>query len=29
MQSRKELYELIGYQDFEKLDHSIEQSVLP
>ena len=29
MQSRKELYELIGYQDFEKLDLSIEQSVLP
>ena len=29
MQSRKELYKLIGYQDFEKLDHSIEQSVLP
>ena len=29
MQSRKELYELIGYQDFEKLDHSIEKSVLP
>ena len=29
MQSRKELYELIGYQDFEKLYHSIEQSVLP
>ena len=29
MQSRKELYELIGYQDFEKLDHSIEQSLLP
>ena len=29
MQSRKELYELIGYKDFEKLDHSIEQSVLP
>ena len=29
MQSRKELYELIGYQDFEKLDYSIEQSVLP
>ena len=29
MQSRRELYELIGYQDFEKLDHSIEQSVLP
>ena len=29
MQSRKELYELIGYQDFEELDLSIEQSVLP
>ncbi len=29
MQSRKELYELIGYQDFEKLDNSIVQSLLP
>ena len=29
MQSRSELYDLIGYQDFEKLDQSILESVLP
>jgi hypothetical protein len=29
MQTRRQLYELIGYHDYEALDQAIAQSVLP